>query len=101
MKILHVCPKDIYLKHQLNFRGHALDVANGMVLMISEMSQYAQSALEQEVGVLPLPFVLSNEPVGSEIAKHLGEHGVTENHKTFEVTQAVAKTHAGFSFSQF
>ncbi|MGB8800703.1 MAG: hypothetical protein WCC97_08450 [Candidatus Acidiferrales bacterium] len=101
MKILHVCPKDIYLKHRLNFRGHALDLPNGMVVMISEMNQHAQAQLEAETGVLPFPFILSSEPVGLEIARHLAEHGVLESHKAFEAVAKIAKTHEGFAFSQF
>jgi hypothetical protein len=101
MKILHVCPKDIYLKHQLNFRGHALDLPNDMTVMISEMNQVAQLEFEKEKGVLPLPFILSSESVGPEIAKHLAEHGVQESHKPFEAAAIIAKTHAGFAFSQF
>jgi hypothetical protein len=71
MKILHVSPLESYLKHQKNFTGHALEVENGMVIMVSTMNQFAQEMFEKEAGVLPLPFILSSEPVGPEIAKHL------------------------------
>lgn len=102
MKILHLCPKTIYLKHQRNFANHhGLDVANDMILLISTINQHSQAAFEAETGVLPLPFILSSEPVGDGIAQHLSEHGVTATHKSFEVAAAVAKTHQGFNFSQF
>jgi hypothetical protein len=72
MKILHIAPKEIYKKHQLNFRGHAVDLPNDMLVMISEMNQVAQAELEKEKGVLAFPFILSSEPVGADIGKAFG-----------------------------
>jgi len=65
------------------------------------MNQVAQLELEKERGVLPFPFILSSEPVRPEIAKHLAEHSVLEKHRAFEASALIAKTHAGFAFSQF
>jgi hypothetical protein len=72
-----------------------------MVVMVSTMNQFAQDVFEKEAGVLPLPFILSSEPVGPEIAKHLVKHGVIATHKTYEAAALIAKTHSQFAFSQF
>jgi hypothetical protein len=103
LKILHIATIDVYKKHQLNFQGHALEVANGLVLMITEMSQHAQLAFEAEADVLPLPFILSQKPIGHDIAQHLTAHSVTGQHTTFEAAELVAKSanHGAFHFSQF
>jgi hypothetical protein len=103
MKVLHVAKLEIYKKHQLNFQGHALEVANGRVLMISNMSPNAQEAFEAEADVQALPFILSQQPIGDDVAQHLSAHGVTGKHTTFEASELVAKSanHGAFRFSQF
>jgi hypothetical protein len=101
MKVIHVIPMEVYERHKTNFQHHAHHLATGAVVSIGNINQHFQAALESEPGVLPLPFILSTESVGPEIAKHLAEHGVLESHKAFEAAAMVAKAHAGFAFSQF
>jgi hypothetical protein len=103
MKILHIAPLETYKKHQLNFRGHALEVANGRVLMISEMGPHAQETFEAETDVQALPFILSQQPIGDDVAQHLAAHGVNGKHTAFEASELVSRSanHGAFRFSQF
>jgi hypothetical protein len=100
VKILHICNKQTWLKHALNFRSHYIDLPNGKVVAISEMGDAAQKNFEKEPDVQVLPHVYDATPIGSA-ANAMAHLNILPEHPTYKVMNILAKTHSAFEMSQF
>jgi len=98
MKILHIVPPDVFMKHRFNFgEHHFVNLPSGRVLTFSSIPSANAERLEAEGGVLALPHPFSNEPIGPLVAEDLKSHGVSASDTSFQVLTKLKKHHAGFN----
>ena len=101
MKILHICDKQTFLKHALNFKScHYLELLNGKVITIGEIGETFKQNFEREPTVEKLPYMLAGESIGTA-ASALGHLGINPQHKAHEVMAILSKIHPAFEISQF
>ena len=63
------------------------------ILVLVEADEGAHLALEQHPALEALPHPLSAKPVSRHAAQALSAHGVAPGATTFEVAEAIARTH--------
>jgi hypothetical protein len=63
------------------------------ILVLVEGDESVHLALEQDSAFEPLPHPLSNRPVSEHVAAKLAAHRVAPGATTFDLAEAVARTH--------
>ena len=63
------------------------------ILVLIEADEGAHLGLERHSGFEALPHPLSAKPVSERVAESLSGHGVAPGASTFEVAEAIARTH--------
>lgn len=103
MKNLHVVSdKSVWEKHKHNFKLAAyLDLSNGGIVVVSEMSVDDLNAFEAEVAVVPIPHVLTGAKLPSEAVSALKPLGISADDNSMQAALKLKAFHHHFNPAAF